>query len=338
MILSSQEQQLVDTQAGQFDRPYLIQGHDIDPLDDYRLNIQAFARRHEPLASCLVPDEGNVLVSQDLGAGEPSVTAHYSKDPAYRYATLEGIGKEPFWKDGILWIDDIYLMVMSVSPIGNPVMRKAWAKDWSGKSFVEQWMHKPKVIKSFLDEDRQLHKMLALALGYSLGPNKMQTQVKQQFSKDLTFGECKELYRNYWELFGELRRFADYCQRKATEKGYLVNEFGYRLCFVNNGNRKVEKGPLDTTHKAYNYLIQSSVSGIMHLYLMFIMEIVRERRLPVRFVTVIHDEDVFECKKDAVDEFEKASKDAETKLNNYLGWSVPIRIGFTVGETFYHIK
>lgn len=212
-------------------------------------------------------------------------------------------------------------------------MRKAWAKDWNGKTFVQQWMEKPKVIKSFLDEDRQLHKMLGLALGYSMGPNKMQLQVRQQFSKNLSLTECKELYRNYWELFGELRKFVGFCQRKAKTQGYIINEFGYRLCF----NTSTERG-FDTTHKAYNYLIQSSVSGIMHLYLMFLMEIVRSKHLPVDFVTVIHDEDVFECRKDAAEDFEKASREAELKLNNYLKWSVPIRIGFNVGDNFYAIK
>lgn len=163
--------------------------------DDYKLNIQAIARRHEPLVSSIIPDPGFVFISQDLGAGEPTCTAHYSRDPAYRYATLDGIGKEPFWKNGVLWIDDVYLMVMSVSPIGREAIKAAWDRSWDGKTFVEQWMEKSKVVKTYLDEERQLHKMLGLALGYSMGPKKMQTQVKTQFSRDLSFTECKQLYK-----------------------------------------------------------------------------------------------------------------------------------------------
>ncbi len=84
------------------------------------LNVQGLARKEQGLLSYVLPEEGFSFVSVDLGAGEPSVTSHFSKDKNYYAACFGMVGKAPYYdQQGVLQIDDIYLAGASVAPTGK---------------------------------------------------------------------------------------------------------------------------------------------------------------------------------------------------------------------------
>ena len=108
-----------------------------------KLNVQGLARRDKGIkglggqCTYLIPEEGNVFVSMDLTSGEPTVTAHYSGDIRYRYATLDGAGQPPFWdSEDILMIDDIYLMFMSATKEGKILLKELWDKTFPEGDFT----------------------------------------------------------------------------------------------------------------------------------------------------------------------------------------------------------
>ena len=307
-------------------------------MSDARLNVQGLCRNDAGLGaapglcSYILPDPGHVFVSIDLSAGEPAVTAHYSRDKMYCYATLDGVGKAPYWENERLFIDDIYIMVAASTARGRPVIDEAWNRSWDGRTFAEQWITDPEVIKKYLGKTRKMFKTVALACGYGMGVAKMGRQVLEQYGVELSETECRDIHRGYWDTFSGVKIFSLRCQEKAR-KGYIVNEFGYRITFDNSGQRGK-----DTTHKAFNYLIQSSVSGIIHIFTMFLFEESEARGIDARLVTIIHDEDVVQVPADKVDLFREARDVAVTRLNAHLNWSVPIRTGFAVGATFFDAK
>lgn len=306
-------------------------------MKEARLNIQGLARKdlgyHNKdlpgLCSYLTPEPGHTFVSLDLSAGEPSVIAHYSRDALYRYATLDGVGKAPYWQDGIFYIDDIYIMVAASTDVGRPEIRVAWDRDWGGKTFAEQWLIDAEVIKKALGKTRKMFKTIALALGYGMGVAKMGKQVLEQYGVELSEKQCRDIHKGYWSTFVGLRAFVRRCQERA-QKGYIVNDFGYRLTFDATG----ERGK-DTTHKAYNYLIQSSVSGVIHVLTMFLFEECAKRDIDAHLVAVIHDEDVVSVPTERLEDFRVALDTAVTRINSYLSWTVPIRTGFSPGATFF---
>jgi hypothetical protein len=128
----------------------------------HRLNAQGLARRDKGLMDKIVSEPGRTLVSIDLSAGEPSVTANFSNDTNYRWATLDGVGKAPKYVNNVLMIDDIYLMTASASPMFSDTIREAFDRDWDGKTFVEQWLADSEAIKGALKKTRQISKILCL--------------------------------------------------------------------------------------------------------------------------------------------------------------------------------
>ena len=115
---------------------------------------------------CLLPDPGFVCVSMDLAAGEPTVNSHFSQDKHYRYACFDGVGKAPFYEDGILRISDIYLQTMSVSPLTRDKMAHDFKyARFDGRTMADQWLIDDEVVKKYFKKDRQLAKMLCLEEG-----------------------------------------------------------------------------------------------------------------------------------------------------------------------------
>jgi DNA polymerase I-like protein with 3'-5' exonuclease and polymerase domains len=284
------------------------------------LNAQGLARRNKGLMGSLVvssPDK--ILVSMDLTAGEPTVTAHYSQDANYYAATFGMVGKAPYWNGNVLMIDDIYLSVMSVSPINRQALLDAWKRDWDGLTFPEQWLKDPEVIKAYLKSDRQFCKILALGLGYGMQPKKL---VKQafEFGRPIDLKTAKAFYWAYWELFAGVRAFSDRCAETVTRRGQLPNAFG----FINYPN----------PHKAFNALIQSTVSGIIN----YITTEMLEQAPWADFVTIIHDETIVEIPLDKIEELKEIQKNVLTQLNNLLQWKVEVRMGFKEGVNWYEAK
>jgi hypothetical protein len=285
-----------------------------------RLNVQGLARRDKGLMSCILAEPDHTLVSIDLAAGEPTVTAHYSRDPNYCYATFDGVGKPAFYRDSVLMIADIYAMTMSTSPIGSKIMRDVFNTTFDGKTFNEIWLTDPDfLMKGVLKDARALHKMLALALSYGMGPKKM---VKQCYDNGYTLDlkTAQQFYAGYWQLFRGVRRLADNLSARVKKDGHIVNAFGYRLT--------------PKPHNAFNAFIQSSVSGIIHVFNSKLFALAPYAQL----VTIIHDEDLVSVPTAKILDF-KAHKDQATdSLNKDLKWTTHVRTGFASGGDWYQAK
>lgn len=287
-----------------------------------RLNIQGLARRDSLLMKCLITEPERTFVSVDLTSGEPTCTAHYSQDANYIAASFGMIGKDPYYKDGILMIDDIYLMAASVSPLAEIALKECFDKgdfdDWNNGQ--KEYIQKAHPIIAPL---RAFHKPLVLGLGYAMGPRKMVTTAADN-GKVLLAKDSKAFWKAYWQrLFTGLASYAKKQQAILGRQGYLVNQFGYRLT-------------PDSPHKAFNYMIQSTVSGIINLLdALFEMEC---SKLDVEFVTIIHDELIYDIADEDLKKAKKAMDKAVKELNKILGWTVNVRVGFVTGKNMYEAK
>lgn len=288
-----------------------------------RLNPQGLARKDKPLMSAIVPDDGEVFVSCDLSSGEPTCTAHYSRDQNYYDCTFGMVGRAPYYTpSGILKIDNIYYSVMSISPMGKAIVLDMFNAKYGGASFADSWADEAfrDKVKDSIKAQYAFHKIGTLGMGYGMGPRKFQ-QTAYDNGHVISFTDAKGFFNAYWGLFPDVRRFADLAAAGFKAKGYMVNDFGYRLI-------------PDQPYKAFNYFIQSSVSGIMHVLCSVFFALAPY----ATFLLVIHDEVIFSCPKERVEEARAAMKQAEERLNQMLGWRVRVRVGFAVGNNLYEAK
>ena len=283
-----------------------------------KVNLPALARRDIPFMESWEADPGKVFISSDFTSLEPSLTAHFSKDPNYRYATYDGIGKEPFINEhGVLMIDDIYLMVASKSPgimepvkefFSDPEHCKLWVKD-SDECKAHKLLKKP----------RKLAKPQCLGFGYGIGPKRF---VKQCYDAGIPMGlsQAKLMYKAYWDLFPGIRQLTKVLEASFKKHGFFENPFGYRLT--------------TDPHKAYNAFIQSSASGVVDITVMKFFEELPE----ADFITLVHDEFIYQIDEKLVKKAKAVTDKCIVSLNRDLNWSIPMRIDFTVAKTFADIK
>lgn len=284
------------------------------------VNGQGLSRRDIGLMSCLLAPPGKKLCSIDLSAGEPTLLTHFSQDPLYRAATFDLVGKRPEWKNGILMIGDIYLMVGSVSPFKKE-LEDAWKfGEFDGQSFADAWVKDDEVVKKKLKKFRQFVKMICLALGYGLGPKRM-VKHAYKFGYVITLTEAKAFFNAYWDLFQGIHRFGKILGNEYKRKGYLYNAFGFRLV-------------PEAEYKALNFFVQSGVSGLMNM----INRQLFAPESPAEFVGLIHDEDLCQFAVDKEDVFRQYKDDVMLDINKQLGWSVDIRTGWATGFNFYDAK
>lgn len=285
-----------------------------------KLNVQGLARREPLLMRALVPDEGNILISLDLSAGEPTIVAEMSRDPVYRYAVFDGVGKPPFYKDGLLYIDDIYVMMMSQLPMYKDEIYNMFHNEmFDGNTFAQQWLIDKDVIIKRIKKGRDVSKVGTLGKMYGMGPT---TMVKHMYNKGFTvlLKDAKTFHTRFWATLDGVRRFAKAAQRTVERDRRLVNPFGYRC--------------VPEPHKAFNAYIQSSVNGIIGVLCVKLFAIATYARL----VTVIHDELIVEVPETQLEQFRIDAATATRSLNEDLKWSIAIRTGFVAGKDWYEAK
>lgn len=286
------------------------------------LNVQGLSRRCKSLMSCMVADPGEVFISVDLAAGEPTISTHYSVDKFYKLANFDMVGKEPYWDGEVLVLSDIYLMGASFSPAGRDKILEAWNQDWNGLTFAQQWVKDPTVIQDSLKKSvRNLHKIWVLAIGYGMGKRKLHQSAFEAGYSDIKAKDASEFHKKYWKVFHGIKRFSDAMVVRLEKNGYLENAFGYRLY-------------PSSPHKAFNYMIQSSVSGYMNALCMSLFT----PDFPARYLSTIHDEIIMSCKKEDVEIVRKKLDQCVDALNTALNWSVNMRTGFVTGENLYEAK
>lgn len=282
---------------------------------------------YQGAVGCVTVQSGYILVRQggqcfvtSNCAGEPTIVAEMSKDPVYRYAVFDGVGKPPFYKDGLLYIDDIYIMMMSQFPMYSQYIHDLFHNHkFDGKSFAEQWLIDKEVIIKHVKNARAVSKLGTLGKMYGMGPT---TMVNHMYNKGFTITpkDSKTFHSRFWNTLDGVRRFAKAAQRTVERDRKLVNPFGYRC--------------VPEPHKAFNAYIQSSVNGIIGVFCIKLFAIAPYATL----VTIIHDELIVEVPKDKIDQFKQDAETAARSLNEDLKWSIAIRTGFVTGGDWYEAK
>ncbi len=286
------------------------------------LNIQALARRSKMLMECLIPDsDDEVFVSQDASAGEPSILTHYTGDPMYRYFCFDGVGKTPFYDRGTLMIGDVYLAYASVCPMfKDEVARVFKTFRHNGLTFAEQWTIDPEPCKEALKKVRKNAKWICLAFGYGLGAKGLYNKAIEAGLK-VTLRMCREAFAAYWSLFDGIKAYCRQLEAHVDQEGWFANPFGYRFA------------PTES-RKAFNGMVQSSVSGLFNWY----SDLLAIEAPYSRYLTTIHDENLYSCPKSKVEEFREAQNRVAKNINDQLQWSVEMRFGFVAGDSLYTAK
>ena len=114
-------------------------------------------------------------------------------------------------------------------------------------------------------------------------------------------------------------------KKKAHENGYVTSIFG-RKCSIENINHPNYVLRSAAERAAINAPIQATASDIVRLAMIKIQKLLDEKQLECKLLLQIHDELIFECQEDKIDQLSHLLKQ---EMENATILSIPLRVNLS---------
>jgi len=142
--------------------------------------------------------------------------------------------------------------------------------------------------------------------------------------------EAKEIIDNYFEQFGNIKKYMDDTIAFAKDKGYVQTIMGRRRYIrdINSGNATV-RGFAE--RNAINAPIQGSAADMIKLAMINIQKWLRLSNLKTKMILQVHDELLFDAPKDEVEEVQEKIKEL---MSHAMKLNVPVLVEANSGENW----
>jgi DNA polymerase I-like protein with 3'-5' exonuclease and polymerase domains len=269
------------------------------------VNIQQLVKSPGYL-KCLCARPGHKLIQTDFAALEPIVLASASNDSALM--RIYGSDKP----------NDIYLFTASqIRGLGDNITKYYDPDNPTAESIAEAKQHCKK--------DRSVAKIVQLASTYNAGPRKIhETLTLAGF--ELTYDEVCDIYNDYWKLYAGVRVFGNELYKEWQRNGgYIYDGFGLPHTVSQ-----------DLTKDLINRYCQTTGHKILELFLAKLSATRTQRMWP--WISDFHDETIWECRVDDVDETVQIFKNTLEWLNSKRLTSIPFKGDVNVVDNLAEIK
>jgi DNA polymerase-1 len=151
-----------------------------------------------------------------------------------------------------------------------------------------------KPIEEVTSDDRRRSKVINFGIMYGMGSVSLSRELK------ISRKEAKQFIDNYFAAFPTILEFIDNLKQKARSKGYAETMFGRKLYLSEmfEGNKRTQA---DAERVAVNMPIQGSAADLIKIAMNRIQEKI-ENNPDINMLIQVHDELVFEVKKDCLEE------------------------------------
>lgn len=272
------------------------------------------------IGDCFIADDGWSFVLFDFSQLEPSVAAVVTDDKMLKYCAYYGQGIRPFYKDGLLHVDDTYLSYLSKT--------RRWGEEVMDQFNFDEWMDNPEGVKKKFKKIRQAGKKFVLMTQYGSGIETICDSVLKELKINIPLQEGKQLINTMWAVFPDMYKYI--CTLKAqAECGAKIKTW---LGFPIATNSSV-------IHCVFNYRAQTEAAHIMKQMIWQMWQ--RKQPWWKPAVPNIHDANIALVHTERVPEFKSILEDSLRDLNNSLEpflKGFKFRIEIHVGQTLRQAK
>lgn len=175
-------------------------------------------------------------------------------------------------------------------------------------------------------DDRRIAKTVNFGIMYGLGAYGLAQRL------DLTRSYAKEIIDNYFESYPGIKKYMDMTIEQTQEKGYAETLCGRRRYFKNiNSKNRMQKTADERA--AINLPIQGTASDMIKIAMLKIYDKLSNSNLDAKMLLQVHDELIFEVKKDHLDEVDEMVKE-EMRGAVSLG-DVPVVVDSGSGQNWF---
>lgn len=146
--------------------------------------------------------------------------------------------------------------------------------------------------------------------------------------------EAKKYITNYFQKFHAVKGFLDGLKEKAESTGYAVTLFGRKreLPDIKSTNRQIKAM---AERVAINSPIQGTAADIIKLAMINIQRLLQERKLKSKMVLQVHDELIFDCVPEELDEMKVL---VQEQMEGAVKLTVDLKVEMGTGQNWYDLK
>ncbi|HRI05529.1 MAG TPA: DNA polymerase I [Candidatus Dojkabacteria bacterium] len=162
-----------------------------------------------------------------------------------------------------------------------------------------------------------------------------QTQFGLSSMMNIDRNDAQKYIDEYFETYKGVKKYIDNATKEALDNGYVQSMIG-RTRFVaglTSRNFNVRNAAI---REAVNMPIQGGEADIMKIAMIKIKSLIKEKYLGEAYMLLqIHDEIIFEVKKERAEEF---SEDVRDLMVNAIQLSIPLDVHISLGESMNQLK
>ena len=185
-------------------------------------------------------------------------------------------------------------------------------------------------IKNVTSELRRKAKAINFGIIYGISQYGLAKQIS------VTTSEADEFLKSYFKKFPEIKDYMSTTINFCRKSGYVNNIFGRRthITGINDKNFNVRNFQ---ERAAINAPIQGSASELMRMAMINIYEKIKVKKIKdCKLLLQIHDELIFEVKKDNIENIKKLVENGmkSVQKSDLHSFSIPILVDVNIGENW----
>lgn len=186
-------------------------------------------------------------------------------------------------------------------------------------------------IEQVTPEMRRNAKAINFGLIYGMSPYGLTR------TTDLTLAEAENFVQAYFERFPGVKRYLDEVRQRVTVDGYVATLLGRRRYFpqLEEGSTVNETMRARALREAINAPIQGTAADIIKRAMLELPETLQAAGLSAVMLLQVHDELVFECPED---ELQETANLVGNVMQNAYELVVPLKTDTKVGENWADMK
>lgn len=256
------------------------------------------------------PSMQNIPIKSDLGR---AIRSAFISEKDYHFVSID--------------YSQIELRIATILS-GDKTMGDIFKKGEDIHTGVAKQVYKIDDINQVTSSMRRHAKAINFGILYGMGVQALAKSI------NVSQGEAQEFYMSYYSTFKELAEYLQKCKQDAEKIGYTKTLFGRRRYFPElKSNIPFIKASAE--RMAINAPIQGTSADMIKASMVEIDKYIKENNLQedVRILATIHDELLFEIKKDKESCIKEIQKIMENILNTYnLKTDIPIVTNVKIGD------
>lgn len=203
------------------------------------------------------------------------------------------------------------------------------------------------MIKAF-ERKHDIHRETAAKI-FKVKPDKVDLNMRRK-AKEVNFGiiygiqafglatrlniemnEAREIIQSYFREYPSINGWLENTKKFAREKGYTETLAGRRRYLPNINNKNAVVRQRDE-RIAINMPVQGTAADMIKIAMINIFEEFRKEKMLSKMILQVHDELVFDCDKDEINEVEKI---VTNKMKRAVKMDVPIDVEVGIGKNWF---